>query len=120
MNTRRSGFLRLAPVPKSSFGAFDCFCPLTVSNRRPIIPIIFQKEKRSLLVSDLAGQLSLLAVLSGVFVSLYKLLILNLENELFAGKEKSFPLGIPAVMIMVFVNFRPRFGDSYQSDFASL
>ena len=74
-----------------------------------IIPAILQKERRSQLKTDFISRLSRLAVLSGIFVSLCKLLLLmsNLENQLADTNITTENIEFPAFLIMIFVRFRP-------------
>ncbi|MBR4825563.1 MAG: helix-turn-helix transcriptional regulator [Spirochaetaceae bacterium] len=74
-----------------------------------MIPAILQKERRSQLKIDFSGHLSKLAVLSGMFVSIVKLLILISDLEILQktdGKEIA-SISSSAFFIMIFVKFRP-------------
>ena len=74
-----------------------------------VIPAILQKERRSQLKIDFLGQLSRLVVLSGVFVSVVKILILisDMENLLGTNENGIFSISSTAFFIMIFVRFRP-------------
>lgn len=74
-----------------------------------IIPAILQKERRSQLKTDFLGQLSRLVVLSGLFVSVVKILILisDMENLLGTNENGIFSISSTAFFIMIFVRFRP-------------
>lgn len=74
-----------------------------------LIPAIFQKERRSQLKTDFLGQLSRLVVLSGLFVSVVKILILisDMENLLGTNENGIFSISSTAFFIMIFVRFRP-------------
>ena len=74
-----------------------------------MIPAILQKEKRSQLIKDLPVQLSKLAVLSGLFVSIVKLVILIADLEKVSGPDGQGILSISATsfFMMIFVRFRP-------------
>ena len=74
-----------------------------------MIPAILQKERRSLFKTDFLNLLSMLAVESGIFVSVVKLIILisDLEN-LFGAEDKGLSeISSTAFFIMIFVKFRP-------------
>jgi hypothetical protein len=74
-----------------------------------LIPAILQKERRSQLETDFLGQLSRLVVLSGLFVSVVKILILisDMENLLGTNENGIFSISSTAFFIMIFVRFRP-------------
>lgn len=74
-----------------------------------MIPGILQKERRSQFKNDFTNQLSRLAVLSGIFVSLCKLLLLmsNLESQLADKNGTIKDIEFSAFLIMIFVRFRP-------------
>lgn len=74
-----------------------------------IIPAILQKERWSQLKTDFLGQLSRLVVLSGLFVSVVKILILisDFENFLGSDGERTSSISSTAFFIMIFVRFRP-------------
>lgn len=74
-----------------------------------IIPVIHQKERRSQLETDFLGQLSKFAVLSGLFVSIIKLVILisDMENILISDGKTVSSISSTAFFIMIFVRFRP-------------
>ena len=74
-----------------------------------LIPAILQKERRSQLKTDFLGQLSRLVVLSGLFVSVVKILILisDMENLLGTNENGIFSISSTAFFIMIFVRFRP-------------
>lgn len=74
-----------------------------------LIPAILQKERRSQLKTDFLGQLSRLVVLSGLFVSVVKFLILisDMENLLGTNENGIFSISSTAFFIMIFVRFRP-------------
>ena len=74
-----------------------------------LIPAILQKERRSQLKTDFLGQLSRLVVLSGLFVSVVKILILisDMENLLGTNENGIFSISSTAFFIMIFVTFRP-------------
>ena len=74
-----------------------------------LIPAILQKERRSHLKTDFLGQLSRLVVLSGLFVSVVKILILisDMENLLGTNENGIFSISSTAFFIMIFVRFRP-------------
>ena len=58
-----------------------------------MIPAILQKRKPSQLKNDFPGKLSKMAVLSGLFVSIVKLVVLiaDLENNLGQNGKELFP-----------------------------
>ena len=74
-----------------------------------VIPVILQKEMRSQLKIDFSDHLSKLALLSGFFVSIVKLVILisDLENVLQADGKGISSISSTAFFIMIFVRFRP-------------
>ncbi|MBO4859197.1 MAG: hypothetical protein J5527_11875 [Treponema sp.] len=74
-----------------------------------MIPAILQKERRSRLKTDFTSQLSRLSILSGIFVSLCKLLLLmsNLESQLTDKNRTTEGIEFSAFLIMIFVRFRP-------------
>ena len=74
-----------------------------------MIPAILQKERRSQLKIDFLTHLSKLAVLSGLFVSIVKLVILiaDLENLLGTDGKDISSISSTAFFIMIFVRFRP-------------
>lgn len=74
-----------------------------------MIPAILQKERRSRLKTDFTSQLSRLSILSGIFVSLCKLLLLmsNLESQLADTNRTSEEIDFSTFLIMIFVRFRP-------------
>ena len=74
-----------------------------------LIPAILQKERRSQLKTDFLGQLSRLVVLSGLFVSVVKILILisDMENLLGTNENGTSSISSTAFFIMIFVRFRP-------------
>ncbi len=74
-----------------------------------MIPAILQKEKFSQFKIDFLFQLSKLAVLSGLFVSIIKLLILISDFESLLGVDGDGVISISstAFFIMIFVKFRP-------------
>lgn len=74
-----------------------------------LIPAILQKERRSQLKTDFLGQLPRLVVLSGLFVSVVKILILisDMENLLGTNENGIFSISSTAFFIMIFVRFRP-------------
>ena len=74
-----------------------------------LIPTILQKERRSLLKTDFVNQLSRLSILSGIFISLCKLLLLmsNLESQLADTNRTSKDIEFSAFLIIIFVKFRP-------------
>lgn len=76
-----------------------------------MIPAIIQKEKTSQLKRDFPGQISRLALLSGAFISVCKLVILisNLEALLEGGKMQASTLDFSSFLIMIFIRFRPLF-----------
>ena len=74
-----------------------------------MIPAILQKERHSQLKIDFFTHLSKLAVLSGLFVSIVKLVILiaDLENLLGTDGKGISSISSTAFFIMIFVRFRP-------------
>ena len=74
-----------------------------------MIPAILQKRKASQLKNDFPGQLSKMAVLSGLFVSIVKLvaLIADLENNLGQNGKGVSSISSTEFFIMIFVKFRP-------------
>lgn len=74
-----------------------------------MIPAILQKRKPSQLKNDFPGQLSKMAVLSGLFVSIVKLvaLITDLENNLGQNGKGVSSISSTEFFIMIFVKFRP-------------
>ena len=74
-----------------------------------MIPAILQKERRSQLKIDFLNHLSKLAVLSGLFVSIVKLVILiaDLENLLGTDGKGISSISSTVFFIMIFVRFRP-------------
>ncbi len=74
-----------------------------------MIPAILQKKRRSQLKIDFLTHLSKLAVLSGLFVSIVKLVILiaDLENLLGTDGKGISSISSTAFFIMIFVRFRP-------------
>ena len=74
-----------------------------------MIPAILQRRKPSQLKNDFPGQLSKMAVLSGLFVSIVKLVVLIADLEKVSGPDGQ---GIPSIsttsfFMMIFVKFRP-------------
>ncbi len=74
-----------------------------------MIPAIYQKEKFSQFKIDFPGQISKLAVLSGLFISMIKLIILisDFENLLGSDGDGTSSISSTAFFIMIFVRFRP-------------
>ncbi len=74
-----------------------------------MIPAILLKERRSQLRTDFTDQLSKTAVLSGLFVSLVKLVVLisALEFSQRSGEKIIASISSTAFFIMIFVKFRP-------------
>ena len=74
-----------------------------------MIPAFFQKEKLPQFKLDFSNQLSKLALLSGLFVSIIKLMILisDFENHLGIDGEGTTSISSTAFFIMIFVRFRP-------------
>ncbi|MCR4954141.1 MAG: helix-turn-helix transcriptional regulator [Treponema sp.] len=74
-----------------------------------MIPAIFQKEKFSQFKIDFPGQISKLAVLSGLFISMIKLIILisDFENLLGSDGDGTSSISSTSFFIMIFVRFRP-------------
>ena len=74
-----------------------------------MIPAILLKERRSQLRTDFTDQLSKTAVLSGLFVSLVKLVVLisALEFAQRSGEKIIASISSTAFFIMIFVRFRP-------------
>ena len=74
-----------------------------------MIPAILQKRKSSQLKNDFPGQLSKMAVLSGLFVSIVKLVVLiaDLENLLGVDGQRSASISSTEFFMMIFVKFRP-------------
>lgn len=74
-----------------------------------MIPAILQKRKPSQLINDFPDQLSKMAVLSGLFVSIVKLVVLiaDLENNLGQNGKEVSSISSTEFFIMIFVKFRP-------------
>ena len=74
-----------------------------------MIPAILQKGRRSQLKNDFPCQLSKMAVLSGLFVSIVELVVLiaDLENILGQNGKELFSISSTGFFIMIFVKFRP-------------
>ena len=74
-----------------------------------MIPAILQKRKPSQLKNDFPGQLSKMAVLSGLFVSIVKLVVLIADLEKVSEPDGQGILSISATsfFMMIFVKFRP-------------
>ncbi len=74
-----------------------------------MIPAILQKRKPSQLKNDFPGQLSKMAVLSGLFVSIVELVVLiaDLENNLGQNGKEVSSISSTEFFIMIFVKFRP-------------
>jgi len=74
-----------------------------------MISAILQKERRSQLKNDLSVQLSKSAVLSGLFVSVVKLVVLiaDMENLLGVDGQRSASISSTEFFMMIFVKFRP-------------
>lgn len=74
-----------------------------------MVPALLQKERRSQLKIDFLNHLSKLAVLSGLFVSIVKLVILiaDLENLLGTDGKGISSISSTVFFIMIFVRFRP-------------
>ena len=69
-----------------------------------MIPAIYQKEKFSQFKIDFPGQISKLAVLSGLFISMIKLIILisDFENLLGSDGDGTSSISSTAFFIMIF------------------
>ena len=74
-----------------------------------MIPAILQKRKPSKLKNDFPGQLSKMAVLSGLFVSIVKLVVLIADLEKLPGPDGQGMASISptAFFMMIFIRFRP-------------
>lgn len=74
-----------------------------------MIPAILQKGRRSQLKNDFPCQLSKMAVLSGLFVSIVELVVLiaDLENILGQNGKELSSISSTGFFIMIFVKFRP-------------
>jgi len=74
-----------------------------------MIPTILQKESSSQRKADFAKQISKTVIISGVFVSLVKLILLisDLENHFGVEGKGIYELSSTAFFIMFFINFRP-------------
>ena len=74
-----------------------------------MIPAILQKEKRSQLIKKFPVQFSKLAVLSGLFVSIVKLVVLIADLEKLPGVDGQGMASISptAFFMMIFIRFRP-------------
>ena len=74
-----------------------------------MIPAILQKRKPSQLKNDFPGQLSKMAVLSGLFVSIVKLVVLiaDMENLLGVNGQRRASISSTEFFMMIFVKFRP-------------
>ena len=88
-----------------------------------LIPAILQKERRSQLKTDFLGQLPRLVVLSGLFVSVVKILILisDMENLLGTNENGIFSISSTAFFYNDFCQIPSSpYGDSNQTDFAAI